>query len=125
MVTGLPGAGIGGLFYLAAALVLPFRTAVRRLRGERRGWRVPLAQSATAGMILVVIWLAGAAIGLWAGPVFRAAGLPGAAGTPVGTSNLLATVTLAVSLVTLAVVLLSVQLARVLVRRPPSARGRR
>jgi hypothetical protein len=34
MTVGLPGAGIGGLFYLASTLLLPVRSIVRRLRGR-------------------------------------------------------------------------------------------
>ncbi len=33
MTAGLPSAGIGGLFYLGSAILLPFRSAWRRLRG--------------------------------------------------------------------------------------------
>ena len=34
MTPGVPGAGIGGLFYLASTLLLPFRSLARRLRGQ-------------------------------------------------------------------------------------------
>ena len=34
MNAGLPSAGIGGLFYLVSAILLPFRSGWRRLRGE-------------------------------------------------------------------------------------------
>lgn len=34
MTVGLPGAGIGGLFYLASTLLLPIRSVWRRLRGR-------------------------------------------------------------------------------------------
>ena len=34
MTPGVPGAGIGGLFYLASTLLLPFRSLVRRLRRQ-------------------------------------------------------------------------------------------
>lgn len=120
MVTGLPGAGIGGLFYLGNALLLPVRALVRAVRGGAGRWPAALEQAAIAAAMLAVIWLAGVAIGLWAGPVFRAVA-PGTDGA-AGTTNLLASVTLAVSLVTLALVLVSVQVARLVVRRPPSTR---
>ena len=127
MVTGLPGAGIGGLFYLGSALWLPVRGAWRRLRGGALPWEPALRSAGIAIGILVAIWLAGVMIGLWAGPIFQPVTVlagrgPGSVG---GTTNLLATLTLALSLGTLALVLLMVQVARVVVRRPASPRSRR
>ena len=66
MVAGIPGAGIGGLFYLLAAFSLPLRLVRRWWRGERRppagdgSWRqVGMALGIVAG-----IWLAGWMLGL-------------------------------------------------------------
>ena len=66
MVAGIPGAGIGGLFYLLSAFSLPFRLVRRRWRGERR----PVAGDGTwrqVGMALGIvggIWLTGWMLGL-------------------------------------------------------------
>jgi hypothetical protein len=127
MVTGLPGAGIGGLFYLGSALWLPVRGAWRRLRGGALPWEPALRSAGIALGIVAAIWLAGVMIGLWAGPIFQpVAALAGRGpGSVGGTTNLLATLTLALSLGTLALVLLMVQVARVVVRRPASRRSRR
>src|SRR5438128_8466396 len=62
---GLPGTGIGGIFYLASALAMPLREAYRRVRGRARGdWRVVAAQLAIAGGILGAMWLTGRLLGL-------------------------------------------------------------
>ena len=54
---GLPGTGIGGLFYLLLALAMPFVEVVRSVRG-RRGpsrWRLVLTQFAQACAILAAL----------------------------------------------------------------------
>ena len=59
MTAGIPGAGIGGLFYLASTILLPVRSAWRRVRGrpDDVSWR----QQAHS-LFLVV----GIAAALWA-----------------------------------------------------------
>jgi hypothetical protein len=46
MTVGLPGTGIGGLFYLINALAMPVVEIIRNLRGRREtgGWRVAVSQ---------------------------------------------------------------------------------
>ena len=46
MTVGLPGTGIGGLFYLLSALVMPVVEVVRQAKGKRAqgGWRTAIAQ---------------------------------------------------------------------------------
>jgi hypothetical protein len=117
MTVGIPGAGIGGLFYLANALVLPVRGLLRRARGEKVSWRVLLDQAGLAIGIILGIWLTGWLLGFWLGPSILASG-PGAhPSNGLRTARLLGAATLAVSVGTLAAVLLSVQVARVMVRR--------
>ena len=61
MTAGLPGAGIGGLFYLASSILLPVRSLWRRLRG--RPDAVPLRQQLHSALIALGIigglWVAG------------------------------------------------------------------
>jgi hypothetical protein len=59
MTPGLPGAGIGGIFYLVAALLAPLCEAVRTIRGQgsRRRWRSVLNPFLLAVSILALLWL--------------------------------------------------------------------
>ena len=59
MTPGLPGAGIGGLFYLLAALFSPVWETVRLLRGNGapRQWVVVLRLFALALSIVAAMWL--------------------------------------------------------------------
>jgi len=117
VAAGLPGAGIGGFFYLASALLLPFRSLIRRARGMRVAWRRVLTQTGLACGILGGIWLAGWIIGVRLAPGTHDLALR--AGSAAGrTARLLGEATIFVSIGTLLVVLTSVQVARLLVRRP-------
>ena len=66
MTAGLPGAGIGGLFYLLGALLTPVWETVRALRddGSPRRWGLVLRHFLLATSILCGIWLTGWLIGL-------------------------------------------------------------
>jgi hypothetical protein len=71
MTAGLPGAGIGGMFYLLMALLAPVRETVRRRRetGSPRQWRLVFRHFLLAASILAGMWLAAWAIGgVIAGP---------------------------------------------------------
>ena len=61
MTVGLPGAGIGGLFYLASTLLLPVRSLVRRWRGrpDNVTWRGQAYLVLLALGIIGSLWLAG------------------------------------------------------------------
>ena len=59
MTAGVPGTGIGGLFYLAAAAWLPVRAALRRLGGAPVTWRSALVPAGLALGILAGIWITG------------------------------------------------------------------
>lgn len=65
MTAGLPGVGIGGIFYLASALLMPVRSlmAVLRGRGHEARWALALRQAGLAAMILVAVWGTGWLIG--------------------------------------------------------------
>ena len=66
MSVGLPGTGVGGLFYVVSALLMPFREAYRVTTGksDRRSRAVVFRQSLIALGVLGGIWFAGWLIGL-------------------------------------------------------------
>ena len=66
MTAGLPGTGIGGLFYLISALLMPFREAFRALigRGDRARGQVAVQQGGLALTILGAVWLTGLVLGM-------------------------------------------------------------
>ena len=66
MTAGLPGTGIGGLFYLISALLMPCREAFRALigRGDRARGQVALQQGGLAVTILGAVWVTGLVLGL-------------------------------------------------------------
>jgi hypothetical protein len=59
MTAGLPGTGIGGLFYLVCALLMPFVTLVRAVRGRPVLPGEAFRQAGTAVGILLSMWCAG------------------------------------------------------------------
>ncbi len=65
MITGLPGTGIGGLFYLLLGLWMPFQEALDRFRGRSNPFRrrVVARQIVMAVGIIVGMGLIGALIG--------------------------------------------------------------
>jgi len=114
VTAGLPGTGIGGIFYLASALAMPLRAAYERLRGRPAGeWRVVRAQVAIAGGILGGMWGTGWLLGV----AFAAAHRVIAPGAAMPASNVFRTASLALALGTLAGVLVGVELLRLWVHR--------
>lgn len=117
MTAGLPGVGIGGIFYLASAIMMPMRSLVATVTGRAHEarWRVALQQASIAVGILVALWATGLALG-WviatAAPHPLAASAAGTA--PERVRNVVRTSALLLSFGTLAVVLTLVQLLRVL-----------
>jgi len=111
---GLPGTGIGGIFYLASALAMPLREAYRRVRGRAAGnRRVVAVQLAIAGGILGAMWVTGRLLGLAlaaARPIARL-------GTSLPPSNVLLIASVTLALGTLVGVLVGVELLRLLVHR--------
>jgi hypothetical protein len=56
MSVGLPGSGIGGVFYLLSALWMPVHNTHRTIRGNHSRMRVVLRQSIMATLILSALW---------------------------------------------------------------------
>jgi tetratricopeptide (TPR) repeat protein len=72
MNAGLPGAGIGGMFYMLSAIAMPFHAARRTVRRWRDPslaaeppvqWRPVLRQFMIAVGIIAALWLTGWAVG--------------------------------------------------------------
>ncbi len=61
MTAGLPGVGLGGIFYLLCALIMPFveliNTALGRTSKER--WRLVVGQFSLLCLILAGCWATG------------------------------------------------------------------
>lgn len=114
MTAGLPGTGIGGIFYLATALGMPLREAYLRLRKRSGGdWRTVTMQFAIAGAILGGIWVTGWLLGL----VLAAARPLASSGAMLPPPNVLRYATLALAFGTLAGVLAGVEVLRLCVHR--------
>ena len=120
MTVGLPGVGIGGIFYLVSALLMPFRSLVAHVSGRQTRWGIALRQALIAGLTLSAIWATGWAIG-WViavvAPAPVATGPDGAVSVPV--RNAVRMAAIIGSFGTLTLVLAGVQgLRLVLPRRP-------
>ncbi len=118
MTVGFPGTGIGGLFYIVAALLVPIRSLLLRRR-EALGKRGAIARLFLLGLgVAFGIYATGWLLGFVLGPVAGSAAV-------VGTSNIsrpeienvVRWAALLASLFMLAAVLLAVQVARIIVRK--------
>ena len=119
MAAGIPGAGIGGLFYLASTFLLPFRSLWRRLRGRpdtitarELGWHL-----AMAGGIVGGIWVAGwlLVLALPGGLASRNAAAAAGGAALLG-GSVIRVAAIAAGFFTLGVVLAGVEVARLLQR---------
>ncbi|HUQ19603.1 MAG TPA: tetratricopeptide repeat protein [Gemmatimonadaceae bacterium] len=126
MTAGLPGAGIGGMFYMLSAVGMPFHAAFRVVRAKlgrsadppKIAWVPILRQFFIAVGILAALWLTGWTIarGINAYPESLGGMRPAARGHQV--PNILKRGALILSVGTLSFVLVAVQIARVLIRAP-------
>ena len=66
MTAGLPGTGIGGVFYLLSALLMPVFELVNTLRGQSNWarWAVVFRQLMMAFGIIAGMWMLGILLGL-------------------------------------------------------------
>ena len=129
MNVGLPGTGIGGMFYLLSALCMPLVEAVRSVRdrdwsrwrvvGRQLGLAVGMAAGIWTGARVLAVALAGSSLALAA---LHAAGVAGRI-----TPDFLRAATLAVSLGTLGAVIVGVWIAKLWVHGwgGPRARSRK
>lgn len=125
MTVGLPGAGVGGIFYLLSALMMPVHAATESLLAalgvrradERRSppWGMIWRQFATALGIIAGLWLTGWIIAAILRAHPAALGQAQTAQTGRRLPNVMRTAALIGSLATLGGVLLAVQIARLVV----------
>ncbi len=115
MTPGIPGTGIGGLFYLLSAAALPLREAYRRVwKGVATArWRVIALQQLLAAGILGGMWTTGWLVG----ELLSTARTRIVAGPSAASHNVWRTATFALSLATLIVVVCTVELIGLWVRR--------
>jgi hypothetical protein len=110
MTAGMPGTGIGGLFYVVAGLIAPLR------RSDRKPAAAHVAVLSLG--VLVGIFATGWLLGFLLGPIAKP---PLVAGIPSsyrpGTENFVRWASLLASLVLLGTVLLFVQIARLMQRK--------
>lgn len=115
MNAGLPGTGIGGLFYIASALWMPAHRALTGHTHEGRDWRRVLAQTGIAGGVLASLFMTGWLLGLMIAP--EAAGAAGAGTSAVRSAhNLVRLVAVIGTAGLLAAVLLAVEAAHLVVQ---------
>ncbi|MES2524558.1 MAG: tetratricopeptide repeat protein [Gemmatimonadota bacterium] len=117
MAAGIPGVGIGGLFYVLSAVAAPLRELTRRARGSTRDplWAQAFRLCGMAVGIVIAMWLTGVVVGallqLTAGSV-----RPGAGPLGIGSATSAWRISaLALSVGTLTMVLCAVQVARLVV----------
>lgn len=113
MTPGVPGAGIGGLFYLASTLLLPFRSLARRLRGQPDSLtaRQLLHTLAMAGGVIAGLWITGWALALLVPDEMLRSMTTSATGS-ARARTVLPVATFATAVATLLTVLTAVEIAR-------------
>jgi len=131
VAAGVPGAGIGGVFYLMTALAMPIVEAVRTLRRRRDPasheprWGLALGQAGialgTLAAVAAVGWLLASLVPEALAGMRRSVPQGGHSTVP-GASNVLRAGALLISLVSLTAVVGSVEVIRLL-RHLLTARG--
>src|SRR5712692_5788299 len=108
MTPGIPGTGIGGLFYLLSTAALPLREVYRRLRSgvPAARWRVIALQQLLAAGILAGMWTTGWLLGV----LLSTPRAHFVAGTATASHNVWRTATFALSFATLMLVVCTVEL---------------
>jgi tetratricopeptide (TPR) repeat protein len=112
---GIPGTGIGGLFYMLSAAALPLREGYRRMwkGGAAARWRVIGLQQLLAAGILGGMWTTGWLLGV----LFGTARIHIVSGPATVSHNVWRTATFALSLATLIAVVCTVELMGLWVRQ--------
>jgi hypothetical protein len=125
MTAGLPGAGIGGLFYLASTLLLPVRSLLRRARGDAHpvDWRRQSHSVLMALGIIAALWLVGWLLAFILPVEMRPVVSPGS-GAAATAGTVLPVAAFGIGIATLVMVLLAVEVAR-LILAPRSERPSR
>lgn len=128
MTVGLPGTGIGGLFYLLTAWAMPFREGYRCLRGHSdparpTRWGLVFAMPAMATGVALGLWATGWLLGLGLAELRHLAPTSVVVARAASSGNLLGILAMFVTLGTLGGVVVGVELLRLwLYRRPKDDR---
>ncbi len=119
MSVGLPGSGIGGVFYLMSAMWMPVHSAQRSARGKSARLPVVLRQTGMAVLIIGMLWGTGFVLDLVLAGAQSPGGLRAAIGKDAdsGVPHILRVATFAMTFGTLALVLLTVQVLRFVLPR--------
>jgi hypothetical protein len=118
VTVGIPGSGIGGLFYLLSALLIPVRELARRVRGHPGTvpTRFVLRHAGLVAGIVAGLWLTGRLLALIVLDSPAVAATAEDPATAAGMSNVLKMSTFLIGFGTLAAVLAGVQVARLVMR---------
>ncbi|GBD32144.1 MAG: hypothetical protein KatS3mg081_2126 [Gemmatimonadales bacterium] len=120
MSVGIPGTGVGGLFYLISGLLIPAReilAGTRKAQRRARRWRLVVRQTFLVTGILAGIWITGWILGvLITQPLGPAEGVD-PSGSMTRVHNLWGTAAVLAGLGTLGLVLSAVEAARFFLRR--------
>jgi hypothetical protein len=123
VAAGIPGTGIGGLFYALLALMMPLRRLFARGRRPAMTWRAVFRAGALLAGIVGAMWATGAVVRLVVPDSDRSGRALNAIGA-IGTTVPVLEATLLASALSLVLVLTTVQVLRVLAhRRRPKAAG--
>ncbi len=118
MTVGFPGTGIGGLFYILVALLMPVRNSWLRFRKSHAHRGASLRLFLLAVGVCAGIFVTGWLLGLIIGPVSSAAASgPGQVFSHQKVQNAVRLAALYASLSMLSIILLAVQLGRLIVRK--------
>ena len=120
MNAGLPGTGLGGIFYILGALWMPIDAIYGRVRGRRTvSWPAILRQTGIAVGVIGALWLTGWALGwvitLGAAPAATAVG----AAAPMAVNSVIRWAGVVGTVGVLGLVMALVQVLRLTVSRPP------
>ena len=121
MNAGLPGTGLGGVFYVVGAICMPFHALYNQARGRRTApWGVILQQAGIAVGVIAALWLTGWALGYLIAlrPVPMSAELAGGPTMPRAVSSVIHWASVLGTIGVLALLMAFVQLLRLTVRRP-------
>ena len=121
MNAGLPGTGLGGVFYVVGAIWMPFHALYSQARGRRTApWGVILLQAGIAVGVIAVLWLTGWALGYLIAlqPAAVGAELAGGLAVPRAVSSVIRWASVLGTVGVLALLMGVVQVLRFTVRRP-------